>query len=85
VEEHQTRDVEALLRDNESLREQRRAVGDVLRAVARSEGLQPVLDEIVDTAKQLWNASLPTRLTRPPRSPRCLGDREMALADIWKH
>ena len=46
-------DVEELVRDNENLREQRRAVGEVLRAVARSEGLQPVLDEIVDAAKRL--------------------------------
>ena len=46
-------DVEELVRDNENLREQRRAVGEVLRAVARSEGLQPVLDEIVEAAKRL--------------------------------
>ena len=42
-----------LVRENENLREQRRAIGDVLRAVARSEGLQPVLDEIVFAAKHL--------------------------------
>jgi class 3 adenylate cyclase len=42
-----------LARENENLREQRRAIGDVLRAVARSEGLQPVLDEIVFAAKHL--------------------------------
>ena len=42
-----------LVRDNENLREQRRAIGEVLRAVARSEGLQPVLDEIVAAAKRL--------------------------------
>jgi adenylate cyclase len=47
------RNVEQLVRDNENLREQQRAVGDVLRAVARSEGLQPVLDEIVQAAKRL--------------------------------
>jgi class 3 adenylate cyclase len=46
-------DVEELIRDNENLREQRRAVGGVLRAVARSEGLGPVLDEIVEAAKRL--------------------------------
>jgi class 3 adenylate cyclase len=46
-------DVEELVRDNENLREQRRAVGKVLRAVARSEGLQPVLDEIVYAARRL--------------------------------
>jgi class 3 adenylate cyclase len=37
----------------ESLREQQRAVSDVLRAVARAEGLQPVLDEIVESATRL--------------------------------
>lgn len=40
-------------RENENLREQLRAVSDVLRAVARSEGLQPVLDEILEAAKRL--------------------------------
>jgi adenylate cyclase len=53
VGERVQRDVEELARDNENLREQRRAVGEVLRAVARSEGLQPVLDEIVEAAKRL--------------------------------
>src|SRR5919198_3649115 len=42
-----------LLRANESLREQQRAISDVLRAVTRSEGLQPVLDEIVESATRL--------------------------------
>jgi class 3 adenylate cyclase len=42
-----------LTRDLERLREQQRAVSDVLRAVARSEGLQPVLDEIVESATRL--------------------------------
>ena len=37
----------------ESLREQRRAISSVLRAVARSEGLQPVLDEVVAAATRL--------------------------------
>ena len=46
-------DAEELVRDIENLREQRRAVGEVLHAVARSEGLQPVLDEIVEAAKRL--------------------------------
>jgi hypothetical protein len=32
-------DAEDLAQENENLREQRRAVGEVLRAVARSEGL----------------------------------------------
>jgi class 3 adenylate cyclase len=53
VHERELRDVEELVQENASLREQQRAVGDVLRAVARSEGLQPVLDEIVDAAKRL--------------------------------
>jgi class 3 adenylate cyclase len=46
-------DVEEVLRDNRNLREQRQAVGEVLRAVARSEGLQPVLDEIAEAARRL--------------------------------
>ena len=36
-----------------NLREQQRAISDVLRAVARSEGLQPVLDEIMEAARRL--------------------------------
>ena len=46
-------DAEELARTNERLREQQRAVSNVLRAVARSEGLQPVLDEIVESATRL--------------------------------
>jgi len=42
-----------LARAYENLREQQRAISDVLRAVARSEGLQPVLDEIMEAAKRL--------------------------------
>jgi class 3 adenylate cyclase len=38
------------------LREQQRAISDVLRAVARWAGLQPVLDEIVEASKRLCNA-----------------------------
>jgi class 3 adenylate cyclase len=37
----------------ERLREQQRAVSNVLRAFARAEGLQPVLDEIVQSATRL--------------------------------
>ena len=37
----------------ERLRAQQRAISEVLRAVARSEGLQPVLDEIVEAATSL--------------------------------
>ena len=39
----------------ESLRDQQRAVGDVLRAVAKGDGLQPVLDEIAQAARRLCN------------------------------
>jgi two-component system, NtrC family, sensor kinase len=46
-------DAEELARTNERLREQQRAVSNVLRAVARSEGLQPVLEEIVESATRL--------------------------------
>jgi class 3 adenylate cyclase len=48
-----SRDVAEVLRQNEDYREQQRAVGAVMRAVARSEGLQPVLDEIVEAAQTL--------------------------------
>ena len=44
---------EESVREVESLREQRRAIHDVLRQVARSEGLQPVLDEIVNATMRL--------------------------------
>lgn len=43
----------ALAREIDSLRAQQRAIGDVLRAVASSKGLQPVLDEIVESATRL--------------------------------
>jgi hypothetical protein len=42
-----------MARQLEDLRGQQRAVSNVLRAVARSEGLQPVLDEIVESATRL--------------------------------
>ena len=51
--ERGTGEVEELRRDSEGLRDQLRAIGDVLRAVARSEGLQPVLDEIIEASKRL--------------------------------
>jgi adenylate cyclase len=44
------------LRQVARLREQQRALGRVLRAVARSEGLQPVLDEVIEAATQLCSA-----------------------------
>jgi adenylate cyclase len=37
----------------ESLREQQRALGRVLRAVARSEGLRPVFEAVVDEANRI--------------------------------
>ena len=42
-----------LTREVESLREQQQAVGDVLRAMARSEGFEPVCRAIVDGATRL--------------------------------
>lgn len=51
--EREAGDTAELARENASLREQRRAVHDVLRQVARSEGLQPVLDEIVNAIMRL--------------------------------
>jgi class 3 adenylate cyclase len=48
---------EALLaRELEDLREQQRAISGVLRAVAQSAGLQPVLDEMVEACKRLCRA-----------------------------
>ena len=46
-------DVEAVLRENANLREQQRAVSRLLRAVAGSEGLQAVLDEVIEAASRL--------------------------------
>jgi class 3 adenylate cyclase len=40
-----------------ALRDQQRALAGVLRAVARSDGLQPVLDEVVEAATRLCSAS----------------------------
>ena len=45
-----------LVRQLEELQEQRQAISAVLRAVARSAGLQPVLDEIVESARRLCRA-----------------------------
>jgi class 3 adenylate cyclase len=44
------------VRELEDLREQQRAISDVLHAVARSAGLQPVLDEIVEACRRLCDA-----------------------------
>jgi adenylate cyclase len=46
-------DEDALLAEVARLREQRQAISAVLRAVASSQGLQPVLDEIVLAARTL--------------------------------
>jgi adenylate cyclase len=43
-------------RQLEDLREQQRAISGVLGAVARSAGLQPVLDEIVEACRRLCDA-----------------------------
>jgi class 3 adenylate cyclase len=53
---HKLRGVSDLAGQLEDLREQQRAISDVLRAVARSTGLQPVLDEIVEAARRLCAA-----------------------------
>jgi hypothetical protein len=45
-----------LARQLEDLREQQRAISGVLRAVASSTGLQPVLDEVVESRRRLCNA-----------------------------
>jgi class 3 adenylate cyclase len=45
-----------LARQLEDLREQQRAISGVLRAVARSVGLQPVLDEIATSCARLCGA-----------------------------
>jgi class 3 adenylate cyclase/putative methionine-R-sulfoxide reductase with GAF domain len=45
-----------LARRLEDVREQQRAISGVLRAVARSAGLQPVLDEVVEACKRLCRA-----------------------------
>ena len=53
MKERASASVEGLVQDLERLREQGRAVGEVLRAVTRGEGLQPVFDEIVAAAQRL--------------------------------
>jgi class 3 adenylate cyclase/putative methionine-R-sulfoxide reductase with GAF domain len=45
-----------LARQLEDVREQQRAISGVLRAVARSGGLQPVLDEVVEACRRLSRA-----------------------------
>jgi class 3 adenylate cyclase len=48
--------IDDLLRENADLREQQQAISRVLRAVARSGGLQPVLDEVVEAATRLTHS-----------------------------
>jgi class 3 adenylate cyclase/putative methionine-R-sulfoxide reductase with GAF domain len=45
-----------LARQVEDLREEKRAISGVLRAVASSKGLQPVLDEVADACRRLCDA-----------------------------
>src|ERR687897_3443877 len=49
-------DGRSLARELEDVREQQRAISGVLRAVARSAGLQPVLDEAAEACKRLSEA-----------------------------
>jgi len=55
-----TRSDEDAARQIEDLGEQQRAISGVLRAVARSAGLQPVLDEVVEAAGRLCDADQAT-------------------------
>jgi class 3 adenylate cyclase/putative methionine-R-sulfoxide reductase with GAF domain len=45
-----------LARELEDVREQQRAISGVLRAVARSAGLQPVLEEVAEACRRLCQA-----------------------------
>ena len=49
-------DYAELARQLEDMREQQRAISDVLRAVARSEGIQPVLEEVIEAGERLCRA-----------------------------
>src|SRR5512133_4321357 len=49
-------DYAELARQLEDVREQQRAISGVLRAVARSAGIQPVLDEVVEAGERLCKA-----------------------------
>lgn len=51
-----TPDVRELTRELEALREQHRAVGEVLRSVARADGLETVLHTLVESAARLCDA-----------------------------
>jgi class 3 adenylate cyclase/putative methionine-R-sulfoxide reductase with GAF domain len=45
-----------IARELEDVREQQRAISGVMRAVARSAGLQPVLDEVAEACRRLCEA-----------------------------
>src|SRR4029453_428134 len=45
-----------LARELEDVRDQQRAISGVLRAVARSAGLQPVLEEVAEACRRLCEA-----------------------------
>jgi class 3 adenylate cyclase/putative methionine-R-sulfoxide reductase with GAF domain len=49
-------DAPDLARELEDVREQQRAISGVLRAVARSAGLQPVLEEVAEACRRLCRA-----------------------------
>ena len=49
-------DLADVARQLEDVREQQRAINGVLRAVARSAGVQPVLDEVVEACRRLCRA-----------------------------
>jgi hypothetical protein len=49
-------DTSELVRELATLREQQEAISGVLRAVARSAGLQPVLDEVAEACRRLSRA-----------------------------
>jgi class 3 adenylate cyclase len=49
-------DTSELVREVATLREQQEAISGVLRAVARSAGLQPVLDEVAEACRRLSRA-----------------------------
>jgi class 3 adenylate cyclase len=55
VSARQVADTEEVSR-TDRLREQQRAISRVLRAVVQSEGLQPVLDEVIEAATRLCEA-----------------------------
>src|SRR5262249_52864168 len=53
VDEQLSASLDELLQERDRMRQERQAIGEVLRTVARGDGLQPVLDEIVNAAQRL--------------------------------